>query len=237
MATEDRREAEQSPRGAGQRRTEEIYTCLRDRICLLHYPPGTKLSEQELAREFNVSRTPIRRALHRLELELLAERRQGVQTVVTSFDFESAREVYVLRMILAETTESLSPIPEWWQRIDALREIRRGFENLRGRYDLETFGTLHLALQEELAGIIGNRRAREITMQLYFQIARISHSVIASMNWDEEIDAVVSEIDALEDAMKHRDIRALGLVRRNAISMSIERMRRTLHDSDVRPGD
>lgn len=237
MATEDRREAERVRRGAGQRRTEEIYACLRDRICLLHYPPGTKLSEQELAREFDVSRTPIRRALHRLELELLAERRQGVQTVVTSFDFESAREVYVLRMILAESTESLAPVPEWWQRIDALRGIRRRFESLRGHYDLETFGTLHLALQEELAGIIGNRRAREITMQLYFQIARISHSVIAKMNWDEEIDAVVSEIDALVEAMNHRDIRAIGLVRRNAIAMSIERMRRTLHEGDARPGD
>lgn len=237
MATEHRQEARRSRRGTGQRRTEEIYTCLRDRICLLHYPPGTKLSEQQLAQEFNVSRTPIRRALHRLELELLAERRQGVQTVVTSFDFESAREVYVLRMILSENIESLSPTPGWWQRADALRDIRRRFEALRGHYDLENFGTLHLALQEELAGIIGNRRAREITMQLYFQIARISHSVIAKMNWDEEIDAVINEIDALVDAMEHRDIRALGLVRRNAIAMSIERMRRTLHQSDDPSGE
>ncbi len=236
VITEDRGEAERTRRGAGQRRTEEIYTCLRDRICLLHYPPGTKLSEQELAREFNVSRTPIRRALHRLELELLAERRQGVQTVVTSFDFESAREVYVLRMILAENTESLSPVPEWWQHVDDLRGIRSRFEQLRGHYDLERFGTLHLELQEQLASMIGNGRAREITMQLFFQIARISHSVIPSMNWDEEIDAVVNEINALVDAMEHRDIRALGLVRRNAIAMSIERMRRTLHESEARPG-
>lgn len=237
MADEDGRTDERSRRGTGQRRTEDIYTCLRNRICLLHYPPGTKLSEQQLALEFDVSRTPIRRALHRLELELLAERRQGVQTVVTSFDFESAREVYVLRMLLSENTEHLSPAPEWWQRADALREIRRRFEKLRGDYDLETFGTLHLELQEELANIIGNRRAREITMQLYFQIARISHSAIPSMNWDEEIDAVVNEISALVDAMEHRDIRALGLVRRNAIAMSIERMRRTMHASADPAGD
>lgn len=237
VTTEDRPAGKRNRRGTGQRRTEDIYTCLRNRICLLHYPPGTKLSEQQLAREFNVSRTPIRRALHRLELELLAERRQGVQTVVTSFDFESAREVYVLRMLLSENTEHLSPTPEWWQRADALRGIRSRFEKLRGDYDLETFGTLHLELQEELAGIINNRRAREITMQLYFQIARISHSVIASMNWDEEIDAVVGEIDALVEAMQHRDIRALGLVRRNAIAMSIERMRRTLHGGEETDSD
>lgn len=228
MNREDNQAEEQTRRGTTQWRTDDIYTCLRNRICLLHYPPGTKLSEQQLAREFNVSRTPIRRALHRLEFELLAERRQGVQTVVTSFDFESAREVYVLRMILAENSEYLSPVPQWWQRADALRDIQRRFEDLRGRYDLETFGTLHLELQENLAAIIGNRRAREITMQLYFQIARISHSSIPSMNWDEEIDAVVNEINAAVEAMEHRDIRALGLVRRNAIAMSIERMRRTM---------
>ncbi len=232
---EDKQSSDRNTAGAAQRRTEEIYRCLRNRICLLHYPPGTKLSEQRLAQEFRVSRTPIRRALHRLEIERLAERRQGVQTVVTSYDFDSARDVYTLRMILAENIEQLSPIPRWWERAGVLLDIRRRFEELRGEYDLEPFGMLHLEMQAELANLIANDRAREIIMQLYFQIVRIAHATIASMNWDEEIDAVVGEIDALVEAMRHRDIRALGLVRRNAISMSVERMRRAMHAESGRP--
>lgn len=211
--------------GAAQRRTEEIYRCLRDRICLLQYPPGTRLSEQRLADEFRVSRTPIRRALFQLEHERLAERRQGVQTVVTDFDFESVRDIYAIRMILAESIEQLSPAPDWWHRSDALHALRRRCEELRGHYDLAAFGAIHLELQEELTRVIENTRAREIMMQLYFQIARIWLAAVPSMDWVREVDAVITEIDASIDAMEHRDIRALGLVRRNAISMNIERMR------------
>lgn len=218
----------QSKLGAAQRRTEEIYTCLRNRICLLHYPPGTKLSEQRLAQEFKVSRTPIRRALHRLEIEHLAERRQGVQTIVTSFDFDSVRDVYVIRMILAENIDSLSPAPRWWERVDHLRRIRQDSEQLFTNHDVTKVGTLHLELQEALAGVIENDRAREIMMQLYFQIARIWLAMLTKMDWNEEIAAFIREIDSSIEAMEHRDIRALGLIRRNAISMNIERMKNTL---------
>ncbi|MFC3286209.1 GntR family transcriptional regulator [Litchfieldella rifensis] len=211
--------------GAAQRRTEEIYICLRDRICLLHYPPGTKLSESQLAKEFEVSRTPIRRALLRLELEHLAERRQGLQTVVTSFDFESVRDVYAIRMILEANLASLSPAEHWWERAEQLRDIRERCRGLREHHDVARLGELHLRLQEAHADIIVNIRAREIVMQLYFQIARIWLSMVPRMNWEEEIDALIREIDDSLDAMHKRDIRALGQVRKEAIEQNIERMK------------
>lgn len=211
--------------GAAQRRTEEIYICLRDRICLLHYPPGTKLSESQLAKEFEVSRTPIRRALLRLELEHLAERRQGLQTVVTSFDFESVRDVYVIRMILEANLASLSPAEHWWEQAEQLHDIRKQCQELLDRHDLNQLGELHLRLQEVHAEIIVNIRAREIVMQLYFQIARIWLSMVPRMNWEEEIEAFIREIDDSLDAMHKRDIRALGQVRKEAIEQNINRMK------------
>ena len=48
-------------------RFERLHAELRDRICLLEYAPGTRLSEEALAAEFGVSRTPLRRVLGRLE--------------------------------------------------------------------------------------------------------------------------------------------------------------------------
>ena len=44
-----------------------IFETLRDRIVHGEYPPGMGLSEKELCREFNVSRTPLREALAKLE--------------------------------------------------------------------------------------------------------------------------------------------------------------------------
>ena len=42
-------------------RHQRIYKTIRERISLLYYPPNTVIGETELAGEFNVSRTPIRR--------------------------------------------------------------------------------------------------------------------------------------------------------------------------------
>ena len=44
-----------------------IFETLRDRIVHGEYPPGMGLSEKDLCREFNVSRTPLREALSKLE--------------------------------------------------------------------------------------------------------------------------------------------------------------------------
>ncbi|MEZ5475956.1 MAG: GntR family transcriptional regulator [Thiolinea sp.] len=46
---------------------------MRRRICLLDYPPNTRLREEDLASEFGVSRTPLRRVLGHLESEGLVK--------------------------------------------------------------------------------------------------------------------------------------------------------------------
>src|SRR3546814_17250695 len=65
-------------------RSEAVHREIRERICLLGYPPGSRLSEDALALEFGVSRTPIRQVLHRLEFEGLVESRHGVRPFVPS---------------------------------------------------------------------------------------------------------------------------------------------------------
>ena len=95
---------------AARERFDRLYTTLRDRICLLEYPPGTRLSEEALAEEFGVSRTPLRRVLGWLESQGLLQSVQGVGTIVTDVDIEELTQVYQLRMELAELLGKLSPI-------------------------------------------------------------------------------------------------------------------------------
>ncbi len=60
------------------------------------HSPGTRLTEEELARNLNVSRTPVREALHLLESEMLVETipRVGLIVPVTSIvDLEEIFEV------------------------------------------------------------------------------------------------------------------------------------------------
>ena len=48
--------------------------------------------------EFEVSRTPIRQALQRLEFQRLVDIRDGIGTIVTGVDFHALRNVYELRL-------------------------------------------------------------------------------------------------------------------------------------------
>src|SRR5436853_462241 len=101
--------SQQPNKKAGKARLTFIYECLRDRICLFEYAPGTLLREAELAAEFGVSRTPIRQILQRLEGEQLVDIRDGVGTIVTSVDFACLKDVYELRLKLTELIGDLSP--------------------------------------------------------------------------------------------------------------------------------
>jgi DNA-binding GntR family transcriptional regulator len=83
-------------------------TCMRDRIrdVLVSrildgtYAAGTQLKELSLAREFNVSQTPIREALRELEGSGLVTSERFRGTRVRGADYAEMRESYELRTML-----------------------------------------------------------------------------------------------------------------------------------------
>src|ERR1700739_3334012 len=83
-------------------------TCMRDRIRDVlvsrildgSYPAGTQLKELSLAREFNVSQTPIREALRELEGSGLVSSERFRGTRVRGADFAEMRESYERRTML-----------------------------------------------------------------------------------------------------------------------------------------
>ncbi len=91
-------------------RFERMHAVIRTRICLLDYAPGTRLSEEALAAEFGVSRTPLRRVLARLESEGLLQSVHGVGTFVTDVDIAELAQTYQLRFELAELTGRLGAV-------------------------------------------------------------------------------------------------------------------------------
>lgn len=91
-------------------------TCMRDRIrdVLVSrildgtYSAGTQLKELSLAREFNVSQTPIREALRELEASGLVTNERFRGTRVRGADSAEMRESYELRMMLEEQSVRLA---------------------------------------------------------------------------------------------------------------------------------
>lgn len=76
-----------------------VYERIRDAILEGELEPGRVLSENQLAGEYGASRTPVREALHRLEVEMLVER-AGRSLRVRETSPEEILDIYDVRITL-----------------------------------------------------------------------------------------------------------------------------------------
>lgn len=77
-----------------------VYNVLRQAIVTLKLTPGQALSENELAAEYAVSRTPVREALIRLADDGLVEVVPQLGTFVSRIDPQQVKEVHFIRLTL-----------------------------------------------------------------------------------------------------------------------------------------
>jgi DNA-binding GntR family transcriptional regulator len=207
-------------------RFERLYATIRDRICLLEYRPLEHLSEEELAAEFSVSRTPIRRVLSRLEAEGLVESRHGVGTIVTSISFEALSQVYQLRLELAVLIGRLDPIPRTADDLARVRAILARFDALERQPDPNALSRLNMEFYQELRAMTGNVPLRDISDRLYFMTHRIWMASLPHLYLQDEIVIFRREVADILAAMEIGDLDAVGYIRRSHISMAFTRLQR-----------
>jgi len=213
---------------------DDIYRQIRERICLLQYPPGEMLSENALAAEFGISRTPMRRILRRLEFEGLVVSRQGVGTMVTTSDLRALKEVYLLRIKLAEIIGDLSPTPSKDGNLSILDETLARCERVRNQPDYEELGRINMEFHDALIRFINNMALREICDRLYYQTAPVWPQILPSMDWDEEVEHMYTEISQISEALRNGNMKRVGQIWRDHISMSLSRIQRYLGEGNIR---
>ncbi len=107
----------------------DAYSMILDAIDRGDYAPGARLVETELADRFGVSRTPIREALGRLEIQGIVahDGRRGM--VVSSLDHDQLGELYEVRAVvegLAARLAARHAAPEEMTILRGLVEEGRG---------------------------------------------------------------------------------------------------------------
>ncbi len=79
---------------------EDIYSLLKQSIISLDYPPGTQLSENDISKKFNVSRTPIKAIFTRLESEGFLNVIPQKGTYVSFLDYDKIKDFIYMRLVL-----------------------------------------------------------------------------------------------------------------------------------------
>lgn len=193
--------------------TTAIYRALRERICLLELEPGSRLTEQTLAAEFGVSRTPIRQVLDHLEHERLVTQRPGAGTSVATIDTKEVRDVWAVRLKIAELIGDFVRLPAPTVVIEELEAIRSELVDVRRSGDIKELGRLYNRYHDAVLQVISNETLRRIHDQLYHQTSRVWLQFLPEMDLGAEIEVTAEEVEQTIEAMRGRSGAELARVR------------------------
>ncbi len=201
---------------------EEVYEAIFSQLMALKIAPGSRITVDNLVREFRVSHTPIREALGRLEGEGLVVKTHFVgysaAPQITRRRFE---ELYELRLLLEPDAARRAALRMTAERLAALRALaggmsRRGSED-RLRYS--AFAREDAAFHDRILDYAGNGLVRETLahQHTHFHIFRLMFHARVT---DEALD----EHAAILDAFEAGDAPAAERAMRDHISLSRDRL-------------
>ena len=93
---------------------DEIYLALKEDIINLKLAPGQLISENEISKQYNVSRTPVKAAFIKLSSERFIEIVPQKGTYITLLDMELIKQIIYMRTVLESTVikEIIGDIPK-----------------------------------------------------------------------------------------------------------------------------
>lgn len=130
---------------------------LRHRIISLDLPPGAPLSENELAQEMGVSRTPVRESLILLREEGLVHVFPQIGSFVSLVDLARVGEAQFVREAIE--CASLKDLPADAAGIAGLRNILTSQRDAEAKGDIEEFFRLDEDFHRELLRLAGHESA------------------------------------------------------------------------------
>lgn len=153
--------------------TEEAYRRIKQEILENQMPPGFQALEPDLAKRLNMSRTPVREAVIRLQDEGLVEvvPRRGMRVLPVSLD--DMREIYeVLVCVEAEAANLFAARNPGKKEIAPLEAAVAAMEAALDRDDLEAWAEADDRFHLALVNGCGNRRLATIAMTYQNQVHR-----------------------------------------------------------------
>lgn len=130
-----------------------LHEALKETIILGEIPAGGRINEKELSDSLNISRTPIRHALEKLEEEKLVERIHGSGVVVKGISLRDANEIYDIRKALdtlATITAAKLMGEEDFKELEALlKEANHSYEMHETDQLVENFGNFNRFIFEK----------------------------------------------------------------------------------------
>ena len=202
---------------------EDVYGAIFNKLMSLDIAPGSRITVDGLVRELEVSHTPIREALGRLEGEGLVVKTHLVgysaSPQITRRHFE---ELYELRLLLEPDAACRAAQQVGEAQMGRLKETAermRKLDSQKGRQSYSAFARFDADFHDQIMAVAGNALIRETLSHLHthFHIFRLMfHARVTEEALDEH--------DALLAALRAADGEGAALAMRGHIERSRERL-------------
>ena len=178
---------------------DEVYDLIRQAIISGQYRPGDKLPEEELAEELGVSRTPVREALRKLEVENFVQHFSHRGVVVSQVNTAEILDLYEVRthlecMLIRKaaqraTAADIVLLRKKLDQADAAQTVSRRLEAV------EEFNDLLLRLSGSQQVLELQKRTREM----------LQRAVVSGHADPVRSKTAAAEHRAIVDALEARD--------------------------------
>ena len=179
---------------------DQVVVELRKAILNGKLKPGQALVQDDIARELNVSRMPVREALKMLEGEGLVTTTSFKGSVVTKFSAQDIREIYQVRMLMEGYAAEQASLNRSDKQIAKFEELLATMNRLHSVKDYKEYQDVDYAFHHLIAESSGNRRLiKLIEINWRSFIPYIAHSIPG------RIEKSISEHTRIVEAIRARD--------------------------------
>lgn len=179
---------------------------------------GERIYEEEIAKEFGVSRTPVREAINRLIAEGFVENRPRKGVFAAEVSKEELIKMLDIRIVLEELSVKMCCLMISEEEILALKEIYHKYKEKLQKGEFGKASELDSEIHKYIAQISDNKKLIEYIddIQDFFAYTRTG-----AVNWtDKKVERSIKDHHELVEAISLRDEeKATRLVLRDIQSM------------------
>ncbi len=179
-----------------------VFQTLRQAILRGELKPGERLMEIHLAQRLGVSRTPVREAIRKLELEglvLMIPRKGAVVAEITVSDLEDVLEV---RMALEELAVKHACRSITQEQLTEIRRLADEFKRTLKGDDIAACAQADMKFHEAIYAATGNNRLVQILNNLREQMYRYRMEYLKDRRFHKNL---MEEHDEILRALENRD--------------------------------
>lgn len=207
-----------------------VFYTLRQAILKGELEPGERLMEMQLAEQLGVSRTPIREAIRKLELEglvLMIPRRGAIVAKITEKDL---RDVLEVRSSLERLSTELACDRILDSTIDELRQAQEAFKEALNQDDITLQAQRDVEFHDVIYKATDNLRLIQMLNNLREQMYRYR---LEYLKHDLAHQTLIEEHEAIIEALSKRDKEAaIKIIVRHVYNQELTVMKKIQNDDN-----